>query len=319
MKSRFVILAFALVANSATAQTYPIKTVRIIVPFPTGGTADILARTAGAELSKALGQPFTIENRAGGGGNIGADVVAKAAPDGYNLLMGTNAIITINPHLFPKMPYDAMKDFVAVALVGSAPNVLAVHPSVPAHNLKELVDYARKNPGKLDYASGGNGSTGHLAAELLKSSAKLFVVHIPYRGGPAAVTDTIGGRTNMVFFTVPAVLPQVRSGKLRAIGITSAQRSAAAPDIPTIAEQGFPGYEASAWFGLLAPAGTPADIVTRINAEIGRAMNTPSMRESLAKQGADVITATPAAFTEFLRTDFDKWGRVVKASGATLD
>ena len=197
--------------------------------------------------------------------------------------------------------------------------MLAVHPSVPANNLKELVDFARKNPGKLDYASGGNGSTGHLAAELLKSSAKLFVVHIPYRGGPAAVTDTIGGRTNMVFFTVPAVLPQVRGGKLRAIGITSAERSAAAPDIPTIAEQGFPGYEASAWFGLLAPAGTPADIVTRINAEIGRAMNTPSMRENLAKQGADVITATPAAFTEFLRNDFDKWGRVVKASGATLD
>ena len=197
-----------LIAQAVSAQTYPTKPVRIMVPFPTGGTADILARIAGTELSKALGQPFTIENRAGGGGNIGADVVAKSAPDGYNLLMATNAVITINPHLFAKMPYDAMKDFVAVALIGSAPNVLAVNPSVPANSLKELVDYARKNPGKLDYASGGNGSTGHLAAELLKSSGKLFIVHIPYRGGPAAVTDTIGGRTNMVFFTVPSVLPQ---------------------------------------------------------------------------------------------------------------
>ena len=186
-------------------------------------------------------------------------------------------------------------------------------------NLQELVAYARANPGKLDYASGGNGSTGHLAAELLKSMGKVFIVHIPYRGGPAAVTDTIAGRTQLVFFTVPSVLPQVQSGKLRALGVTSAERSTAAPDIPTIREQGFQRYEASAWFGLLAPRGTPSEVVERLSTELARAMRAPGMRENLARQGADVLTSSPAEFTAFLREDYAKWGRVVKASGATLD
>jgi tripartite-type tricarboxylate transporter receptor subunit TctC len=204
-------LATTVASSLAFAQPYPSKPVRIVVPFPPGGTADILARTAATELSRTLGQSFLIDNRPGGGGLIGADAVAKAAPDGYTLLMGTNAVITINPHLVPKMPYDALRDFEPIGLVGVAPNVLAVHPSVPASSLAELVALARKSPGKLDYASGGNGSTGHLAAELLKSMGKLFIVHIPYRGGPPAVTDTIGGRTQMVFFTVPVVLPHVQA------------------------------------------------------------------------------------------------------------
>ncbi len=316
------LLAALLVAGAAAtaqAQTYPSKPIRMIVPFPPGGTTDILARAIGAELTKAWGQPVVIENRPGAGGNIGSEAVAKSPGDGYTLLMGTVGTHGINPSLYKKMPYDAVKDFAPVTLVALVPNILVVHPSVPAKSVAELIALAKKQPGKLTYASSGNGTSIHLSGALFESLTGVQMVHVPYKGSAPAVTDLLGGQVNMMFDNMPSALPHVKAGKLRPLGVTSAKRSPAVPDVPTIAEAGVKGYEASSWFGVLAPAGTPKDIVAKLNAEIAKSLGTPEMKEKLSSQGAEPVGNTPEQFGAFIRAEIDKWAKVVKASGATVD
>ena len=314
-------LAAALVglAASAHAQDFPTKPIRIVVPFPPAGATDIIGRIVAADFQKAWGQPATVENRAGAGGNVGTEIVARAPPDGYTLLVGTVGTHGINASLYPKLPYDPIKDFEPVSLVALVPNLMVVHPSVPAKTVQEFIAYARTRPGKIDYASSGNGTSIHLAAELFKTMSNTFLVHIPYRGSGPAVTDLLGGQVQVMFDNMPSALPHVRAGKLRPLGVTSAKRSPALPDVPTIAEAGLKGYEASSWFGILAPAGTPKAIVDRLQQQIARGLATPEGRERLATQGAEPIAGTPAEFAAHIRAEIAKWGQVVKAAGAKVD
>ncbi len=290
-----------------------------MIPYPAGSTPDIVGRTLSTKLQDALGQPFVVENRTGAGGNIGAEAVAKSAPDGYTLLIGVNGPAAINKFLYKKLAYDSDKDLVPVSLLASAPQMLVVTPSVDVGDFKSLLAYLRKNPGRLSYGSVGSGSAAHLTMELLKSDAKVFAVHIPYRGFPPAVTDMLSGNIQMMFAIVPAVLPQVKAGKLRALAVTGLKRSPLAPEVPSVAELGYPQLESLAWIGLLAPAGTPADIVARLNAETVRGMRAPDTREALGKQGFDVVGNTPSEFAAWIRAEQAKWARVIKVSGATVD
>ncbi len=314
------LLLTALACSAATppalAQPYPSKPIRLIVPFPPGSTPDIVARTLGTRMSERWGQPVVVENRSGAGGNIGTAEVAKAAPDGYTLVIGVNGPIAVNKHLYDNLPYDPDRDLVPVSLLASGAQILAVHPAVPASTLEEFVEHVRKNPGKLSYGSVGSGSASHLTMEILKSQAKLFIVHIPYRGFPPVVTDLLSGQIQATFAIAPAVLPQMKAGKLKGLAVTSAKRSALAPEIPTVAEQGFPQFDATAWIGLLAPAGTPAGIVERLGAEAQRILRLPEVREALTKHGFDVIGSTPGEFARFIRAESEKWGAVVRAVGA---
>ncbi len=312
----------ALLAPAVFAQGtagYPSKPIKIIVPFPPAGTTDILARAVANELSKAFGQAVSVENRAGAGGNLGSDVVAKAAPDGYTLLVGAVSPQAINVSLYPNMPYDVMRDFEHVTLIAAVPNLLEVHPSVPVKTVKELIEYAKARPGKLAYASSGSGTSIHLSAELFKTMTGVEMLHIPYKGSAPAVADLIAGQVQLMFDNLPSSLQQVKAGKLRAIAVTSARRSPVLPDIPTIAESGLPGYEASSWFGMHAPAKTSRDIVNRLHAMVARSLRTPEMMERLTSQGADPVGNTPEQFTEFVRAEIAKWAKVVKASGAKLE
>ena len=321
--------AAALLPLPLFAQTaWPSKPVRIVVPFAAGGTTDILARALAPELSKAFGQPFIIENKPGAGGNVGADNVAKSAPDGYSLLMGTVGTHAINPALYPKMPYDHVKDFAPVTLVAGVPNVLVMNPAkADAYGIKsvpDLVRYAKANPGKLNMASSGNGTSIHLSGELFKTMTGTFMVHFPYRGSGPALLDLLGGSMDLMFDNLPSSMPQIKAGKLKALAVTSAQRSAAVPDLPTIAEAAPPGsglkdYEASSWFGLLAPAGTPPDIVNRLQQESEKALNAPALKERLLAQGAIPSGMPPAEFARFIAAETKKWAVVVKASGARVD
>ena len=310
-------LSFALLATAQPA--YPVKPIRLIVPFPAGGTIDLVARTVGERMHQTLGQPIVVDNRPGANGNIGADVAAKSAPDGYTLLMGTNATHTINPALYPKMPYDAMKDFVPIARIASAPNVLVVHPSVPAKTMQEFIALAKAKPGSINYASGGSGSTGHLGMELLKTSAGIDLLHVPYKGGPAAITDTVGGHAMAVMFPPPALLAHIKSGKVRALAVTGSKRSPLLPDVPTMAEAGLGDVEVVAWYGLFAPAATPAPIVARLTSEVAKALEQPEVRQKIVQQGAEVDFVSGDGFAAFLKTDAVKWAKVVKDSGATVD
>jgi tripartite-type tricarboxylate transporter receptor subunit TctC len=312
------VITFACAASTAFAQ-YPTKPVKLIVPFPAGGTTDILARAVGAELQKTLGQPFVIENRAGAGGNIGSDAVAKSPADGYTLLMGTVGTHAINVTLYPKMPYDAAKDFTPVSLVAGVPNVLIAAPSFPANSVKDVIDAAKKEPGKLTFASSGNGTSIHLSGELFKMMSGTQMTHVPYKGSSAALPDVMSGQVNIMFDNAPSAMPHIKGGKLKAIAVTSSTRSPALPNVPTIAEAGLPGFEASSWFGVLAPAGTPKDIVDRLSREIAKALATPEMRERLSAQGADSVGSTPEKFAEHIKSEIDKWAKVVKASGAKVD
>jgi len=319
------LLAVLCTASWAQAQTaWPQKPVKIIVPFAPGGTTDLLARAVAPELSKAFGQQFVVENRAGAGGNLGADIVAKSAPDGYTILMGTVGTHGINRALYPKLPYDPFKDFAPITLVAAVPNVMVVNidkaKAMDIHNVKDFIKAAKAHPGQFNMASSGNGTSIHLAGELFKSQTGIFMAHIPYRGSGPALLDLMGGSMDVMFDNLPSAMPLIKSGKLKALAVTSAQRSGAMPDLPTIEEAaGLKGFEASSWFGLLAPAGTPADIVNRIQQELAKSLNTPAIKEKMLAQGAIPSGNTPAQFATLIESEHKKWAVVVKASGAKVD
>jgi tripartite-type tricarboxylate transporter receptor subunit TctC len=305
-------------AMPAWSQAYPTKAVRIVVPFAAGGPADIYARVVGEKLQSALGQPFVIENRPGGGAIVGTDAVAKSAPDGYTLLMMSNTH-TVNESLFAEKPYQLMRDLVPVAPVNSSDLVMVVHPSVPAATLREFLALAKAKPGGLNYASSGPGTPYHMAGELLKAMAGVDIVHVPYKGSSGARSDILGGQVQMMFDAITTMAPNVRAGKLKALGTSGKARSAVLPEVPTLNEAGVPGYDAVIWLGIMAPAGTPRAVVERLNAEITKAANTPEMKEAWAKQGAAAMSMTPDEFGRYMREDIDKWARIVKISGAKPD
>jgi tripartite-type tricarboxylate transporter receptor subunit TctC len=327
--SRRQLLAFAAAAGlwpaASRAQSgWPTKPVRIVVPFAPAGTTDILARALAPELSRVFGQPFVIDNKPGAGGNLGADMIAKSPPDGYNLLMGTVGTHAINAALYPKMPYDHIRDFAPVTLVAGVPNVLVMNPAkaeaYKIASVPDLIRYAKANPGKLNMASSGNGTSIHLSGELFKTMTGTFMLHFPYRGSGPALLDLMGGTMDLMFDNLPSSLPQIKAGKLKALAVTSAVRSAAVPDLPTIAEAAkIPGFDASSWFGLLAPAGTPPDIVNRIQQETAKALASPAVKERLLSQGAIPGGGTPAQFAKFIADETAKWAKVVRASGAKVD
>jgi len=306
-----LLLAFTSVAANAQ-EKYPAKPLRIIVPFAPGGSTDIFARLVAERLQAPLGQTVVVENRAGASGNIGADAVAKSAPDGHTLLMATTGVMAINNALFKSMPYDAAKDLEPVIFIASITNVLAVPNELAAKNVAELVALARKKPGDLTFASSGAGSSTHLSAELFKSMADIDVVHVPFKGSGQALIDVVAGRVSMIFDNMPSALPHIKGGKLRALGVTGLKRSPALPEVPTIAEAGVPGYDSLSWSGFAVPAGTPRDVVQRLNRETAMILLAPEMRQKLAEQGADAIGGPPEAFAGHVRKEREKWGRLVR-------
>jgi tripartite-type tricarboxylate transporter receptor subunit TctC len=318
----------ALLASSslgvAAQSSWPSRPVRIVVPFAPGGTTDILARAIAPELSRAFGQQFIVENKAGAGGNLGAEVVARSAGDGYTLLMGTVGTHGINRALYPRLPYDPFKDFAPVTLVAGVPNVMVVNAEMARANsiqsVQDFIKLAKSRPGKLNMASSGNGTSIHLAGELFKSQTGLFMTHIPYRGSGPALMDLAGGQMDVMFDNLPSAMQLIKSGKLKALAVTSAQRSAALPDVPTVEEAaGLKGFEATSWFGLLAPAGTSPEIVNRIQQEVARALNTPAIKEKMLAQGALPSGNSPADFARLIESEHIKWAQVVKTSGARVD
>ena len=316
---RKIVLALLLACSAgALAQAYPTKPVRVVVPYPAGTTPDIIGRALAERLQASLGQPFVVENRSGAGGNIGAEAVAKAG-DPHVLLIGGNGPVAINKHLYKALSYDPDRDLVPISLLASAPQMLVVRNELPAADFKGFVEHARKNPGRLSYASVGGGSASHLTMELLKNDARVFIVHIPYRGFPSAVTDMLAGSIDTMFAIIPAVLPHVRAGKMKGVAVTGLKRSAAAPDVPSVAELGFPQLESLAWNGLLAPAGTPPAVISRLSAETVGAMRHAQTREALGRLGFDVVASSPEEFARWIRAESEKWARVIRASGATAD
>ena len=311
--------AFAILAGvpAAYAQDYPSRPIRLVVPFPPGGGGDVLMRPLGKKLSEILGQPIVIDNRGGANGNIGADYVAKAAPDGYVLLLG-NSSLPISATLYDKLSFDPVKDLTMIGLVSNTPSALVVHPSVPARNMAELIALAKAQPGKLNFGSAGSGSTPHLSIEQLKTMTGTDMVHVPYKGSGPAVAAVLGGDVQVLVSNVGTVLQQIKAGKLRAIGVTSAQRSAALPDVPAIGET-VRGYESRTWYALMGPAGLPQPIVARLNSAIAQALQAPGMRDQLIAMGYEPETGTPQAMTALMRDDIVTWGKVIKASGATAD
>ena len=312
-------LALALAAP-ASAQTWPSKPVKIVVPYTPGGATDIFARFVAQKLSQSLGQQFVVDNRPGAGGNIGADIVAKSEPDGYTLVMATVATHAINPSLYARMPYDAVHDFEPVAFVAGVPNVMEVNPkNVKATTVAEFIAEAKAAPGKFSVASSGNGTSIHLSAELFKQMTGVDMVHVPYRGSAPAVNDLIAGQVDVMFDNLPASIQHIRAGSLRPLAVTSAQRSPALPDVPTVAESGVPGYEASSWFALYAPAKTPKEIVERLNAEVRKALEDPDMHKRFADLGGDIRPMSPAELGAFQKAELEKWAKVVKLSGAKAE
>ena len=314
-----VAIALLVSAVPVAAQNYPSKPIRLIVPNAAGGSTDLVARTTANKLSDSLGQPVVIENRAGSGGIIGAELVARSAPDGYTLLMGTIGNLVISPHLYPNLAYDPLRDFAPVAQVASAAYFLVVHPAVPARSVNELVALAKARPGQLAYASAGSGTGSHLATELFLSVARIDVTHVPYKGGTPGLTDLISGQVQLMFNGIPSSLPHIKSGRIRPLALTAAKRTAAAPGVPTMAESGYAGAESTSWTGLLAPAGTPRAIVERLNADLRKALQAPEVRTRLAADGADPVGSSPEAFSAYIKVELAKWGKVVKASGAKAD
>jgi tripartite-type tricarboxylate transporter receptor subunit TctC len=310
--------SFAALASripAAVAQSYPSKPIRYVVPFAAGaGVLDIMARIVSQHLGTSLGQQVVVDNRPGAGGNVGAEIAAKAAPDGYTMLMGNTALV-VSPYLFAKLPFDPLTDFVPVTQVNSAPLLLVVHPSLPVNSVAELVAYAKARPGKLNYGSGGIGTTPFLATELFKSLAGIDVVHVPYKGGAPALADLVAGQLSFMIENVPGTLPFVKDGKLRALAITSRQRLALVPEVPTMIEAGVPGYEMIGWNGIFLPKGTPAEIVTRLNADLVKVLGTVEMKEQLGKLGAEPVGSTPQQFGGFVRAESQRWGKIIKDLG----
>jgi tripartite-type tricarboxylate transporter receptor subunit TctC len=308
-----------LFAESALAQVYPSKPIRLIVPFAAGGGNDNVARLVGKRLADSLGQPVVIDNRPGAGGVVGAELAAKAAADGYTLFLGGVGSHAINPNLHQKLPYDPIKDFAPVELLAQAPLVLVVHPSVPARNIAEFVAYARAHPGKLNFASNGNGSSSQLAAVMFDSMAGVDMVHVPYKGLSPALTDLLAGEVQLMFSSVVAILPHIKAGKVRALAVTGAKRMPSLPELPTIAESGFPGYEASSWYGILAPAGTPREIVAKLNAELSRALEQPEVRASLLAEGAEPAGGSPERFAAHIRSEKERLGKLIRDAKIRLE
>jgi len=305
-------------SQPSQAGNWPDRPVRWVVPFPPGGAMDVIARTLGDKAGRALGQPFVIENRPGAGGNIGAEAVAKSPADGYTIMITSIGMAT-NKALYSRLGYDPVKDFAPVSLLAVVPNVLVVRADSPAKSVKDVLDMARKSPGKLTYASAGNGTSIHLAGEVFASSAGLNILHVPYKGSGPAITDLLGGQVDMMFDSITSAGPHIKAGKLRALGVTSARRSAALPDVPTIAEAGVPGYEVSPWFAVFAPAGTPAPIVARLQAALVDAMRQPDTQAKLAGVGAEPIGSTPAQLAKHLDLELDRWGKLITERGIKLD
>jgi tripartite-type tricarboxylate transporter receptor subunit TctC len=303
----------------ASAQSWPTKPVHILVSSGAGGTADILARMVGERLAPVLGQPVIVENRPGAGGHLGAGLVARAQPDGYTLLMSGSPTHSVGPHLFKRLTYEPMRDVPPVAMIAVAPNLLVAKSSLPVKSLADLIALAREKPGQLTYSSAGNGTSGHLAAELLKSMARIDMRHVPYKSGPEAVTGVLTGDVDFIFFTVPAVLPQVEAGKLRALAITSLARSELVPDVPTVAEAGFPGFEVLGWYALFAPRETPQPVVAKLSAEVEKIVRSPDIRDKLLQLGAEPRYMSSEQVTAFVAVESPKWGQLIRESGASAD
>jgi len=312
-------LLVLIIATAASAQSYPDKSVRMVVPFAAGaGSNDIMARLVAQKLSDALGQQFVVDNRPGASGIIGTDIVAKAPPDGYTVLM-MSLTFTVNPSLFSKLPYDTVRDPIPVTMVASAPLMLVVHPSVPAKSVTEFIAYAKANPGKLNFGSGGPGTTPHLAGEMIKTMAGIQVTHIPYKGGAPALTDLVAGQIQFMCENIPGTLPFAKAGKLRALAVTDLKRSPLLPELPTLDEAGLKGYQIVGWNGLFVPAGTPQPIVNRLNAEVVKALALPDVKDRLATLGADAVGDTPQHFAVFIKAEIPKWAKVVKDAGLKIE
>jgi len=302
----------------ATAQAYPAKPIRWISPWPAGGANDIFSRAIGQRIGESLGQQVLVDNRPGAAGTIGSDIAAKAPADGYTLVMGSSPTHAIAPALYPALPYDPLRDFSAVTLVGSVPNVLVLHPSVPAKTVKEFIAVAKARPGKLNFASTGNGTSQHLSAELFKFMAGLDMVHIPYKGTAPALTELVAGQVDLAFENMPALIPHIQAGRLRALAVTTTKRSAVMPELPTIAEAALPGYDASVWFGVFAPAGTPRPVVDRLHGEILKALQTQDLKSRMVAMGTDVSGMGPDDFSAYVRKEIPKWANLVKAAGVKV-
>jgi tripartite-type tricarboxylate transporter receptor subunit TctC len=312
-------LVFGLFACPATAQTYPTKPVRMMVPFPAGGGSDTMGRIVGNKLSERLGQQIVVENRPGAAGSIGADIVARAPADGYTLLLGSTSELVQYPNVNPKIPYDPVRDFTPITLVGTIPLVLVVHPSLPVKNVKDLVALAKGRPGEINFGSAGQGATTHLAVELFILLGKVKLTHVPYKGSPQAVADLVAGNVQLGIPTMPAALPFIKSGRVKVLAVSTAKRASNLPDVPTLEEAGVKGYEATLWTGILAPTGTPPQIIDRLNGEIAKVLALKDVQEALARQGAEAQSGTPAQFSAFIKTEYAKWARVVKESGIRIE
>ena len=319
ISAQAVAALLALAPVALHAQAYPAKPVRLVVGFPAGGGVDVIARQLAQELARPLGQSVVVDNRPGAAGNIAAELTAKSPPDGHTLMIGNVGTLTINPSLYHKLPFDSLRDFAPVSLVATVMLVVVVHPSLPVKNLRELVTLARGRPGQLNFGSAGSGGITHLAAELLKAQNGIALVHVPYKGSAPAFTDLVGGHLQVMIDSIPVPLPLVQAKRLRALAVTATRRSPALPEVPTTAEAGLPQFVASGWQGIVAPAGTPAAIVARLNGDIGRVLNQPEFRDKLILQGSDPAPGTPEQFGAFIRSELAKWAEVVRASGAKLD
>ena len=316
---RLLLALLCVLPLAAAADAYPSKPIRFVVPYPAGGPLDTVARLLGQKVSESVKQPVIVDNKPGAGGNIGADAVAKSPGDGYTILMGAVATHAINPTLYASIPYDPIRDFIPVTQVASTPNVLVVNPSVPASNVREFIAYAKANPGKLNFGSGSTGSAGHLAGELFKTLAGVEMTHVPYKGAAPAMNDLIGGQIQLMFDNLASALGQVRAGRVKALAVTTAKRSTLAPDVPTIAESGLPGFDINTWFGIFVPTNTPRDVVERLHTEFTRALAAPDIREKMQALGAEPVGNRPEEFAAYIRSEADKYARVIKASGAKAD
>jgi len=315
-------LAFAVLAASAVAaraQNYPSKPVRFVIGFSPGGPSDILTRLVGSKLAEGLGQPFVFDNRPGAGGNIAGEITAKSPPDGYTILMGNNSILATNAALYKNMGFDPVKDLDPVALIASQPNILVVHPSVPVKTVRELIAFAKARPGQLNYASSGSGAAAHLAAELFKSMTGVQMTHVPYKGAAPALTDVLAGQCQLIFATSLSVQPYIKSGRLRALAVTTAKRARANPELPTVAEAGVPGFEANTWHGIVVTARTPAAITARLNSEVNKVLHRPEVRERIEGLGGEIIGGTQQQFAAYIQSEIPKWTKVVKESGARAE